>query len=73
MCESVKKTALVIPNDDEVDEDEGDEDDESRFFSGFLTWMMVSGFGGRGRFPSNSARAERKYNACRGHPYRVRQ
>ena len=57
----MKKTALVIPNDeeDELDDEEGDED-ESRFFSGFLTWMMVSGFGGRGRFPSNSARAGKR-------------
>ena len=46
--------------------DDGDEEgnalfldeDESKFFSGFLTCMMVRAFGGRGRLPSNSARAE---------------
>ena len=56
MCERAKKTALVRPV---VDEDEEGEAfvAESRFFSGFLTWIMVRGFGGRGRLPSNSARA----------------
>ena len=43
MCERAKKTALVRP---EVDEDEGEEGEafvaeESRFFSGFLTWIMA--------------------------------